>query len=261
MKSTKAKVNKLNSKSKRSVEAAINKAKGTPERANNDVGRHLATKTTSASYSASGTKNAQQNYVSKTLTVCGNVLVSTCPANNGAFTGDTYLRLYDSSGQQLKSNDDDNSYGYCSTIRKWFDDCDTVTIRMGCYGSSSCTGTAAIEYNDQDVSNTYSPYYDDDGSSSYYSSSYYYYDDGSSSYSSYYSYYSYYYDDDETGGYADDDDYADNNKYFEDYNEIGYYVDHYYDSMDPIFCVTAKAGSRSSCFTCRWRTCYYYHLC
>ncbi len=242
------------SESKRSVEAAISKAKGTPELANNEVGRHLATKTTSASYSATTTRNAQQNYVSKTLTVCGNVLVSTCPANNGAFTGDTYLRLFDSSGQQIKANDDDSSYSYCSTIRKWFDDCDTVTIRMGCYRSSSCSGTAAIEYNDQDASNTYSPYYDDDGSSSY--SSYYYYDDGSSSYSSSYYYYYYYYyyysDDDETDDDTmyDDEDYAENNKYFDsgDYNEIGYYVDQYYDSMDPIFCVTAKTESISSCF-------------
>ena len=104
---------------------------------------------------------------------------------------------------------------------------------------------------DQEVGSS-SSYYSSSSSSSYY----YYYDDDWSfddDSSSYNYYYGYYYDDDETGGDgADDDDYAE--KYFDKYDEIGYYVDHYYDSMDPIFCVTARADATtetdavSSCF-------------
>ncbi len=235
----------------------LKKTDSAREHASNDVSRQMSSQSTSVTYSVSNTNSARQNYASKTLTVCGNVQVSTCPAYSGAFSGDTYLRLYDSNGKQVAYSDDDNSYGYCSTMRKWFADCDTVTIRMGCYSADSCSGTTVINYNDQDVSNYYSPYYGDDDGSSY--SSYSYGDDGGSSYSSYYSsYYSYYSDDDgndddETGGKnADDDDYADKNKYFDGYREIGYYVDHYYDSMDPIFCVTAAgtgtADGASSCF-------------
>ena len=102
--------------------------------------------------------------------------------------------------------------------------------------------------------------FDDDPSSSISSSSSsYYYDDDSggsasgdddASSSSYYYYYYYYapgFGEDDDDGYFTDD-YSKENRYYDAYSAVGYYVDHYYDSMEPVFCVTKKQSEDSSCF-------------
>ncbi len=92
-------------------------------------------------------------------------------------------------------------------------------------------------------SSYYYSYYDDDSSSSSSSSASGDDDDDASS-SSYYA----------PGAGVDDDDgyftddYSKNNNYYDKYTVVGYYVDHYYDSMEPVFCVTAKKSGDSSCF-------------
>jgi len=200
--------------------------------------RELTQVTYLVSYSASDTDSAQQNTIDETFYACGNVRISTCTEYGGAYTSDTYLRLFDSSGVEVAYSDDDSDYGYCSTIRHWFEDCDTITIAMGCFDSGSCTGSTSILYYDQDTSSYDSPYYDDASSSGFYAD-----DDGGGT-------------DDTATYYADDNNYADDDyftddyteQFFTKYSEAGYYVDDYYDSMEPIFCVTAKSSDRSSCF-------------
>ncbi len=235
-------VKRLKRESQARINKQLQKANLSSSAAVSSPVRELAQATYSVSYSASDTDSAQQNTIDETLYACGNVRISTCTEYGGAYTSDTYLRLFDSSGAEVAYSDDDSDYGYCSTIRHWFEDCDTITIAMGCFDTDSCTGITSIVYYDQDTSSYDSPYYDDASSSS---SGFYADDDGGGS-------------DDTATYYADDNNHADDDYFTDDYDEqyytkysaAGFYVDDYYDSMEPIFCVTPKSSDRdrSSCF-------------
>ncbi len=100
--------------------------------------------TGSYNYSATNTNSAQQNTVNQSVTVNAGqtITLGTCGVTGSAFTGDTYLRLYNSSGTQVSSNDDacggrGSSLSYTATTGG------TFQIRGGCYSSGSCTGTVA----------------------------------------------------------------------------------------------------------------------
>lgn len=100
--------------------------------------------TGSYSFSASNTNSAQQNTVNQSVTVNAGqtITLGTCGVTGGAFTGDTYLRLYNSAGTQVSSNDDacggrGSNLTYTATASGAFQ------IRAGCYSSGSCTGTVA----------------------------------------------------------------------------------------------------------------------
>lgn len=100
--------------------------------------------TGSYSFSASNTNSAQQNTVNQSVTVNAGqtITLGTCGVTGGAFTGDTYLRLYNSAGTQVSSNDDacggrGSNLTYTATASGSFQ------IRAGCYSSGSCTGTVA----------------------------------------------------------------------------------------------------------------------
>lgn len=60
-----------------------------------------------------------------------------------SFTGDTYLRLFDASGVNIKSNDD--GCGRASVIDYTFTAaCQQYTLKQGCYSSGTCSGTVTI---------------------------------------------------------------------------------------------------------------------
>jgi hypothetical protein len=71
------------------------------------------------------------------------VMIGTCGINESAYSGDTYLRLFDPEEFEKASNDD-----YCgglgSKVSYTATDPILLTIRAGCYGAELCSGTVAI---------------------------------------------------------------------------------------------------------------------
>jgi hypothetical protein len=68
--------------------------------------------------------------------------VGTTGMTGASFNGDTYLRLFNSAGQQVASNDDyggtlGSQLSYTAPVA------DTYTIGMGCYSNGSCSGVPA----------------------------------------------------------------------------------------------------------------------
>jgi len=112
-----------------------------------------------SSYSTSNTASATQNTVPCTFTAPPGVtiLISDC-SSSGCLskTSDQYIRLTDSSGNQLAYNDD--SCSYCSAITYTTPStgsAQTYTLNQGCYGSKSCTGQFAVS-----IQSTFTcPYY------------------------------------------------------------------------------------------------------
>ncbi len=99
---------------------------------------------TSYSYSATNTASATQNTVNQVvaLTVGQKITLGTCGVTGSAFTGDTWLRLRNSAGTEVASNDDacggrGSQITYTATVAGNFE------IRGGCYTTGSCTGTVA----------------------------------------------------------------------------------------------------------------------
>jgi hypothetical protein len=101
--------------------------------------------TMQASYAAANTNSALQNYVlAGPYYVCSSFTATLC-SSTASVRGDTFLRLVDSKGVQLASNDD--SCGLASKIVYSPPICGiSVTLRMGCYSSLECSGTVAINF-------------------------------------------------------------------------------------------------------------------
>lgn len=99
-------------------------------------------------YSATNTNSARQNTVDEVLYVCPDVILTmgVCDGD-GAFTGDTYIRLYDErTGFNIASNDD--ACGLGSRLSYDFtekSECGNYRLSQGCYGSSTCTGTVFVQ--------------------------------------------------------------------------------------------------------------------
>jgi hypothetical protein len=98
----------------------------------------------SFSYNAVNTSSATVNTVNYAIVLGATQTLTfgTCGVAGGSFTGDTYLRLYDPSGNLVASNDDScgglGSHAvYTSTVGGAFQ------VRAGCYSSSACSGTVA----------------------------------------------------------------------------------------------------------------------
>lgn len=102
---------------------------------------------TCASFSASNTAGTTQNYATCDFAVCNgdSITISSCGC-----TGDTYLRLYDSGGSQITYIDDSGGQcGSCSVMSTPYvvsgsTACSVITIREGCYGTESCSGTVTV---------------------------------------------------------------------------------------------------------------------
>ena len=96
----------------------------------------------SYSFSASNTSSAQQNTVDQYVWIQTGrkITVGTCGLAGSSAVGDTYLRIYNSTGTQVAANDDAcgslaSNLSYTSTAYV------SYRIRAGCYSSSSCSGT------------------------------------------------------------------------------------------------------------------------
>ncbi|WP_164019921.1 serine protease [Pyxidicoccus trucidator] len=94
-------------------------------------------------FTATNTNSAQQNTTNHNVTLTAGQKLSfgTCTVAGSAGTGDTWLRLYNSAGTQVASNDD--SCGVLSYAQFTATTAGTYQIRAGCYSSNSCSGTVA----------------------------------------------------------------------------------------------------------------------
>lgn len=71
------------------------------------------------------------------------VMIGTCGLAESAYSGDTYLRLYDPQAAQVGFNDDACN-GVGSRIDYTATATGTYSLRAGCLGSASCSGTLSI---------------------------------------------------------------------------------------------------------------------
>jgi hypothetical protein len=97
-----------------------------------------------ASFAASNTYSATQNYTDYEVTGCPgeNLYVSLCD-ERATCNGDTYMWLLSPEGWYLRWND--NYCGLCSSlsysVSPQIEACVNYTARLGCYSTSSCSGT------------------------------------------------------------------------------------------------------------------------
>ncbi|NOK02961.1 MULTISPECIES: hypothetical protein [Myxococcus] len=98
-------------------------------------------------YQASNTTNATNPATSAhynvDLVANEAVMIGTCGLSDATFTGDTLLRLYNSSATEV-ANNDQNCYGDGSKLSYTPTISGSYLIRAGCWSSGSCTGTVAI---------------------------------------------------------------------------------------------------------------------
>jgi hypothetical protein len=106
-----------------------------------------------APYTATQTTNATQNYVPCTIVACPGYTVraTMCEGETvqlATCTGNSYLQVYDGTNTvKIASNDD--FCGRCSGISflATGTTCQKYTIRQGCFGSTSCSGTVGVIFN------------------------------------------------------------------------------------------------------------------
>ncbi|MFP2932122.1 trypsin-like serine peptidase [Pyxidicoccus sp. 3LG] len=94
-------------------------------------------------FTATNTNSAQQNTTNRNVTLAAGQTLNfgTCSVPGASGTGDTYIRLYNSAGTQVASNDDSCSLLSFASFRATT--AGTYQIRAGCYSSGSCSGTLA----------------------------------------------------------------------------------------------------------------------
>jgi hypothetical protein len=100
-------------------------------------------------YSASNTSSATVNTSNYAVNLYAGQLftVGTCGVPGASGNGDTYLRLFNPSGQEIAWNDD--SQGSCGTLSNFsiiVPVSGTYVVRAGCYSSGGCSGTVAFNY-------------------------------------------------------------------------------------------------------------------
>ncbi|MFP2928715.1 trypsin-like serine protease [Pyxidicoccus sp. 3LG] len=96
-------------------------------------------------FSATNTNDARRNTVNGnvTLTAGQRLAFGTCSVAGASGTGDTVLRLYNSAGQQVASNDDGSGCGTLShgTYTVPTGAGGAYQIRAGCYANTNCSGS------------------------------------------------------------------------------------------------------------------------
>ena len=99
-------------------------------------------------YSTTNTDSAQQNTVDQTFTACPGTIASfsQCSGDGGSCSGDTYLRLFNAADSEVALDDDGcGATGGCSIITYTFTDpCQVYTLKQGCFGTGSCSGTVFV---------------------------------------------------------------------------------------------------------------------
>lgn len=117
-------------------------------------------------YTATNTLSATQNTIQCTFTACSmeKLTMATC----GNCNSDTYLRLFNATGEQVAQNDD-NCGSLCSKITYYTQEsgCQTYSLHQGCYSSGACSGTVDVI---SSVVDSYYPnyYFEDNDYYSYY---------------------------------------------------------------------------------------------
>jgi hypothetical protein len=98
----------------------------------------------SFSYSATNTTSATQNTVNFDIPmVAGQTLsIGTCGVAGASGSGDTFLRLFDASNNNVAANDD--SCGLLSFFTFTATTTEIFQVRAGCFSSGSCSGTVAF---------------------------------------------------------------------------------------------------------------------
>jgi hypothetical protein len=102
-------------------------------------------------FSLSDTQSARQGFMSTALVLRAGQIVQagTCGLPGAAGQGDTYLRLYDAQGREVAANDD--SCGGLSALSYLVPPGadGPHELRVGCFGSTSCSGTVAYAFSAQ----------------------------------------------------------------------------------------------------------------
>ncbi|RKG93777.1 lectin-like protein [Corallococcus terminator] len=99
------------------------------------------TATNTASATTGTTNHAVVLYAGQLVTV------ATCGVPGATGTGDTYLRINDSTGTQVAFSDDaGGACGSRSNFSFVVPSSGTYTIRAGCFGTTSCSGTVAYNH-------------------------------------------------------------------------------------------------------------------
>ncbi len=95
-------------------------------------------------FSATNTNSAQQNTVNQTVALAAGQTLrfGTCTVPGASGTGDTFVRLFSPSGQQVASNDD--ACGRLSFATHTAAAAGNFQIRAGCFSSGSCSGKVAF---------------------------------------------------------------------------------------------------------------------
>lgn len=97
------------------------------------------------SYSSVNSDSARQNTTNESVTLTAGQRLSfgTCNVAGASGTGDTFLRLFNAAGTQVKLNDDGAGCGKLShtTYTVPAGAGGTYQVRAGCYGNTSCSGT------------------------------------------------------------------------------------------------------------------------
>ncbi|NOJ77583.1 serine protease [Myxococcus xanthus] len=96
-------------------------------------------------YSSVNSDSARQNTTNENVTLAAGQRLSfgTCNVTGASGTGDSFIRLYNAAGTQVKFNDDGAGCGSLShaTYTVPAGAGGTYQIRAGCYGNTSCSGT------------------------------------------------------------------------------------------------------------------------
>jgi hypothetical protein len=98
-------------------------------------------------FNVSNTADATKNTKDVPMNLNAGMLLTfgTCGVAGASKSGDTVLRLIGPSGDQLRKNDDACG-GTGSNISYVLPTTGTYILRIGCYGSGSCSGTMAYTY-------------------------------------------------------------------------------------------------------------------
>ena len=102
--------------------------------------------TSCTSYSKSFTSSATTNTSSCTFTACPGSSISISDKTCIGLANDQFIRLYDTSNTLITSNDDATSSTRCAAIETSIasGSCQLFTLRQGCSGDSSCTGSFQV---------------------------------------------------------------------------------------------------------------------
>ncbi|HEX5744632.1 MAG TPA: serine protease [Archangium sp.] len=97
--------------------------------------------TGSFTYTASSTNNATRNTTTRDVTAAAGQILTfgTCTLAGASGSGDTYLRLYTSTGALVAAND--NACGSLSHLSYTVPADGTYQLRAGCAGNRGCSGT------------------------------------------------------------------------------------------------------------------------